>query len=146
MTSIRTQTERKRQERPARCAEKIAAEPEMAASRADPPSSKRFRDRRRRSGRKTLAQREGSGDRPVKRQATWGMSDKTEVAMRFKRWRIAAKGGIDGLVGIVIVVLSLILAAFQANLLLRLLPDNWMVSIFLALFLFDTAVLIWLWK
>ena len=47
---------------------------DAAGSRPDPPSSRRLRDHRRRSGRKTLVQLAQSGDLAAKRQATWGMS------------------------------------------------------------------------
>ena len=45
-----------------------------ALSRSDPLSFRSLRDRRRRSGRKTLVQPSVFGDLHVRRHATWGMS------------------------------------------------------------------------
>jgi hypothetical protein len=46
-----------------------------AASRPDPPRSRRLSDHMHRSGRKTFVQQAKSADPYVRWQATWGMSD-----------------------------------------------------------------------
>ena len=74
MTAIHAQTERQRQDRSARCAEKHRCRAQnTAASRSDPPCSNSLRDQRRRLGRKMLAQRAKSGVLHVSQNATWGM-------------------------------------------------------------------------
>ena len=50
---------------------------DLADSQLDPPSTRRLRDHRHRSGRKALVQLAISGDPDVRMQATWRMSDRT---------------------------------------------------------------------
>ena len=60
MTAIHVQTERKQQDRYARCDEKHPLPGQnTAVSRSDPPSFRSLRDRRRRSGRKNACQADG---------------------------------------------------------------------------------------
>jgi len=77
MTAIRTQTERKRQDRSVRRAEKCGPSGhDDAGSRLDPASSGHFFNHGHRSERKEFDQRADSCDFFVQRQATWGMSVK----------------------------------------------------------------------
>ncbi len=74
MTAIHAQTERKRQDRSVRCAEKHQRRARTRRLRSDPPCSSSLRNRRHRLGRKMLVQRAKLGDLHVSQHATWGMS------------------------------------------------------------------------
>ena len=78
VTAIRAKTERKRQDKSARYAEKRRRRAGMLrVYRSIRPTTGVCATTDPRSGRKTLDQVAQSGDPDVKWQATWGMSDQT---------------------------------------------------------------------
>lgn len=56
------------------------------------------------------------------------------------------KSLVDSFVLIVMCWVAIILTVFQGNVVLRVLPDSWMVAVFIVLFFTNAALLIWLWR